>query len=229
MEKTDFIEQVKSLAASYQPNSNVKERLSRLRLIAVVGPTGVGKSTIIDKSGIPLVLSDMTRPPRVGEKDGVDVNFRSDYETLLNEVKNGEFVQFLVGHTSEFYGTKIDSYPTGGVCAAAIVSTALDVFSNLGFESMEIIYILPPSFDEWMQRTLMHDDPDFMKRLVEAQESLEYAISQANVKFIVNERIEDAVNEFKNIAYEKNEYGENNNGGAVAQGLLVRLKEKLSS
>jgi len=229
MDKAEFISKAKQLAVGYQPNESVKERLSKLRLIAVVGPTGVGKSSAIDKSGIPLVLSDMTRAPRAGEQDGEDVNFRTDYDQLFKEVSGGEFAQFLVGHTDEFYGTKVSSYPSGGVCAAAIVTTALPVFQKLGFESVKVIYIVPPSFDEWMQRARLHDDSDLVKRLVEAEESLAYAVSRDDMCFIINDDLDRAVEEFKNIAYEKLEDEQSSDKGkAVAQGLLVKLKEKLA-
>jgi len=228
MDKAEFINRAKALAENYQPNTSVKQRLSKLRLIAVVGTTGAGKSSIIDKSGIPLVISDMTRAPRSGEKDGVDVNFRNDYDQLLKEIKKGEFVQFLVGHTEEFYGTKLSSYPSGGVCAMPILTTALPVFQSLGFESVKIVYVVPPSFEEWMQRTRLHDDPDLMKRLVEAEESLTYAANQKDMAFIINDDLDIAVQEFKSIAYDKMEDKDSsNNGKAVVRGLLVKLREKL--
>ncbi len=150
MDKQKFISEVKRLVSDYKPNKDVTERLRSLDLIAVVGPTGVGKSKIIDDSGLHLVLSDMTRNPRAGEKDGVDVWFRSDYDKLLEEIKNGEFAQLLVGHTGEFYGTKYSSYPEDGLCVMPIITSALPVFYNLGFKSVKTVYILPPSFDEWM-------------------------------------------------------------------------------
>ena len=226
MDKAEFIEKAKKLYTNYKPNSNVVDRLSKLELIAVVGITGVGKSTIIDKSGIPLVLSDMTRAPRKGEKHGIDVWFRQDYDELLKQIKDGYFAQFLVGHTGEFYGTKYSSYPDGGLCTMPIITTALNNFERLGFKNIKTVYILPPSYDEWLERTKMHDDPDIKKRYVEAVESLEYAI-QHDLHFIVNDDIDLATKKFVDFANDKYLEEDLNKAKAIAEDLLQNIKSRL--
>ena len=82
MDKQTFINKVTELQANYQPNSAVKAHLARVDLIAVVGATGVGKTSIMMQSGVPYVPSDVTRPIREGEKNGVDCNFRNDYDRI---------------------------------------------------------------------------------------------------------------------------------------------------
>lgn len=226
MNKSEFIVKAKKLYDGYQPSSAVKERLSNLELIAVVGITGVGKSTIIDKSGIPLVLSDMTRAPRKGEKNGVDVWFREDYEQLLEEIEDGYFAQFLVGHTGEFYGTKYSAYPEGGLCTMPIITSALYNFERLGFKSIKIVYILPPSYDEWLKRTRAHHDTDIQKRFVEAVESLEYAI-QHDLHFIVNDDIDSATKKFVDFANGIFIEEDLNKAKTIAQDLLKKIKSRL--
>jgi guanylate kinase len=62
------------------------------RLFVITGPSGVGKGTLIGRllESVPdleLSVSATTRPPRPGERDGVDYHFMSDaeFERLAGE------------------------------------------------------------------------------------------------------------------------------------------------
>jgi guanylate kinase len=64
------------------------------RLFVITGPSGVGKGTLIGRllervPGLELSVSATTRPPRPGERDGVDYHFLSDeeFEALAREGK----------------------------------------------------------------------------------------------------------------------------------------------
>src|SRR4051794_23046067 len=103
MEKKDFIEWARKLSVGYHANPQVQAQLAQIDLIALVGPTGVGKTTIIEQLEQPYVVSDVTRPPRNGEKDGQEYNFRTDYYDILDEIKAGQYVQFLIAKSDEFY------------------------------------------------------------------------------------------------------------------------------
>lgn len=64
-------------------------------LIGLCGKSGTGKSSLVkelEKLGYRRVITDTTRPPREGEKSGVDYFFDSD--DLFDELeKDGEFVE----------------------------------------------------------------------------------------------------------------------------------------
>ena len=76
MEKSDFIVWASKLQESYIPNADVLTRITEIDLVAIVGPPGVGKSSIINNLNIPVVISDVTRDKRPGEKDGKTYNFK---------------------------------------------------------------------------------------------------------------------------------------------------------
>jgi guanylate kinase len=64
------------------------------RLFVITGPSGVGKGTLIGRllervPALELSVSATTRPPRPGERDGVDYHFLSDeeFEELAREGK----------------------------------------------------------------------------------------------------------------------------------------------
>jgi guanylate kinase len=201
MDKQTFVRKAWELQARYSCSADVKAHLGELDLIAIAGATGVGKTTLMQSSGIPYVLSDVTRRPRKEERNGVDYNFRTDYETLLAELETGEFVQYLVSQTFEFYGTKASAYPSNGLCTVAVYANALNFFKSLGFRSVVPIYILPPNYMEWMKRAESnYVDEDNEKRLLEAKESIELALSDDSYHFLINDNLNEAIEEFRRIA-----------------------------
>ena len=204
MDKQTFIQKAWELQARYACSAQVKQQIAQLELVAAVGATGVGKTTIMERSSIPYVLSDVTREPRKHEKDGVDYNFRKDYDRLWAELEAGEFVQYYVSQTYEFYGTKITAYPKDGFCTLAVVASVFDLFKNLGFHSVIPIYILPPNFEEWTRRAQENYGNETKKRWQEAKESIELALSDGRYNFLVNEDLEQAIKDFRDIAFGHN-------------------------
>ena len=193
MDKQAIISRLTELQETYQPNASVLEQLAHINLIAVVGPTGAGKSTIVRRSVLPFVIGDTTRAPRDGEVQGRDYNFRADITSLAKEIDDGEFVQFVVQRGSEVYGTKATSYPPSGACAMSIIASSLPVFRSLGFMSVTPVYIVPPNHTEWMKRIGSHRDKDLESRLLEAKESLRIALSDTSYVFITNDNLDAAV------------------------------------
>jgi len=193
MDKQQIINQLSNMQADYKPNDNVLSQLEHISLIAVVGPTGAGKSTLVRRSGLPFVIGDTTRAPRDGEIQGRDYNFRSDIGNLVQEIQDGEFVQYVVQRGAEVYGTKASSYPPSGACAMSIVASALPQFRTLGFSTIIPVYIVPPNHTEWMKRISNHRDKDLEARLMEAKESLRVALADSSYVFIVNDELESAV------------------------------------
>jgi guanylate kinase len=199
MEKSDFIEWAKKLQFSYQPSEKTVQDLSRIELIAIVGPTGVGKSTIINKLNIPYVLSDVSRPPRPGEKNGKNYFFRDDYLNIIKEIKNGEFVQFLVGNNNEFYGTKRKNYPEVGQCVMSVKAEVMPDFRNIGFKNIKSLYIMPPSYVEWMRRIGGVRTSDLLARINEARQSILLATNDSDYSFILNDDLDSAVKDVLDV------------------------------
>ena len=199
MEKQDFIEWVRKLQVGYKPNESVQSQIAELELIALVGPTGVGKTTIIEKLGLPYVQSDVTRAPRDGERDGHEYHFRSDYYEILNEIKAGEYAQFLIAKNNEFYGTRASSYPLSGVAVMAILASVVPLFRKLGFKKIIPIYVLPPSYVEWMRRIGTGRLLDLPARMSEARESLPISIEDPLYHFVLNDDLDLAVQEVMTI------------------------------
>lgn len=199
MEKSDFIAWASKLQHSYVPSEQTIRDLSQIDLIAVVGPTGVGKSTIINKLNIPYVVSDVSRSPRQDEKDGKIYHFKNNYLDIIKDIKNGEYVQFIVSKYNEFYGTKRSNYPDEGLCTMAVVAEVVPIFNQLGFRSVKSIYIMPPSYVEWMRRIGGVRRDDLLDRISEARQSILMAMEDKKYRFVLNDDLEMAVKDVENI------------------------------
>lgn len=197
MNKIEFIQEAKQLMLGYQPSAETIKKVEHIDLVAIVGPTGVGKSTIIKKLGIPEVVSDVSRERRKGEKNHIDYRFRTDYLEILQDIKYGEYVQYLISGTDEFYGTKWSAYPSDGYCTMAIYADKIDEFKNIRFRQVKQFFIIPQSYVEWMRRIGVHRSEDLHRRLEEAKTSIQLALNDNSYVFILNDNIATAVQEIK--------------------------------
>ncbi len=200
MDKKDFIVWARKLQPDYRASEETKAQLAQVDLVAIVGPTGVGKSTIIKELGLPYVLSDVSRDPRPEEKDNKNYHFRNDYLDIIKDIKEGKYAQFLVSKYDEFYGTRASAYPKEGLCAMAIVASAMPVFRSLGFRSVTAIYVMPPSYVEWMHRIGGVRTNDLLARIDEARQSIDMAMQETDdYHFVLNDTLELAVKDIQTI------------------------------
>ena len=107
-----FITEVQSADSNYLPSPEVLRQMSGLSLGLVYGPAGSGKSTVMAETGLPRVVSDTIRPPRINdgvlEQDGVEYFFRGhDLDEVIADVHAGRFVQMALGPSgSSFYASR---------------------------------------------------------------------------------------------------------------------------
>lgn len=78
-------------------------------LIVLAGPAGSGKTTLCERlvhseGGFERVVTATTRPPREGERDGVDYHFLSPAE-FDRRIAAGEFLEWAWVHQKNRYGT----------------------------------------------------------------------------------------------------------------------------
>jgi guanylate kinase len=182
---------LEQLVANYKRSPEVSLQLSKLTLVMTLGPSGVGKTTLMRASELPMVLGDASRDPRPHEQNGVDYWFRS-FDEMLADAKAGTYVQIAAGPEGDLKGTRAGSFPSQGVATFAVVATAIESFRTLGFAQTKTAAIIPPSFDEWMMRLGGHniDDEKIQRRLREARPSLEFALNDSQTDFILNDSVE---------------------------------------
>lgn len=186
----------------YQPAPSVLEKLKNVDFVAIVGPTAVGKTTLMKvaagiEPAITMVLNNTSRTPRPEEVDGVDYHFRTK-EEMLERIAKGGYVQVAPSLLGEMYATAPEDYPSEGIGILAVLADAIPMFRALPFKSFRVIYILPPDWREWQARMKAHGfEPDqLVKRLAEAKRSLTYAATNPEVRFVINDDINIAIRDF---------------------------------
>lgn len=156
------------------------------RLFVVSGPSGVGKGTLVERvrqlrSHIGVTVSATTRPPRVGEKDGVSYHFLSD-EEFERRVAAGEFVEWAWVHAHR-YGTLL-SEVEAVLGRGESVILEIDVQGGLNvrkiYPDAVLIFVDAPS-DEELERRLRgrgtESEESIALRLQNAAEERELARS----------------------------------------------------
>lgn len=201
MSRDEFLNLLPQLAANYQPAKEVLQQINKVNLLMIIGPSGVGKTTLIKILGLPYVASDTTRIKRPDEIEGADYFFREDYGRLLDEIKQKLFVQIAVGSGGDFYGTRAAAYPSNGWANMAVVADVIPVFRQLGFRSTVSAFITPPSYEEWQRRLAVHSvSPEqIQKRLAEARRSFSFAISDKQVNLILNDDVSEAKSQIQQL------------------------------
>ncbi len=175
-------------------------------LIVVSGPSGSGKGTLCTllRQRLPDLaysVSVTTRPPRPGERNGVDYFFVSTDE-FLDKIKRGEFLEWAKVYDN-YYGTPI-SYVKDSLQYGKDVLLELDIQGanqvKKLFPDAVLIFIRPPSLEELGAR--------ITKRGTDSQEAIRKRLSSANQELkaasdydyvVVNDQQERALEEMMEI------------------------------
>ena len=220
--------------STYRPAPQVLERLKLVTFVAVVGPTSVGKTTLINAAvkrepSLHLVLNNTSRQPRETERDGVDYLFRSR-ESMEARIAKGEYVQVAPSILGELYATAPEGYSTEGVAAMAVLAEAIPAFRQSPFKNLRSVFITPPDWETWQQRLLAHNfTPEHRaRRLREAQTSFVFALEDPHTTIVVNDDLATATQDFIDLALGKplspRLQAEQSNGRTIIRDLLAHLK-----
>ncbi len=176
------------------------------RLFVISSPSGGGKTTIVKelrKEGFDFAysISATTRPPRKGEKDGVDYIFL-DQKTFLKQIKEGAFLEWAKVH-GYYYGTlkeQIDRYLSEG----KRVLLDIDVQGGLHLKNTRsdtvLIFLAPPAIEVLEERLKKRgtESSEVIKRRLEiAKKELQMA-DQYDFQ-VINDNLKDTVKEVKAI------------------------------
>ncbi len=181
----------------------------RGRLVVVSGPSGVGKTTVIQRllatCRLPLVrsVSATTRAARPGETDGVDYHFLAAEEFARRRAA-GEFLEcFEVFGRGEWYGTLL-SEVTPSLRAGKWVILGIDVQGGLSvqgrFPAAVTVFIRPSSLrvlEERLRGRATESEPAIRRRLRRAE--CELAAAERYQYQVINDDLDQAVREVCDI------------------------------
>lgn len=192
--------------SSYQPAPHVLDHLKQVDFVAVVGPSAVGKSTLMARAAaqdhrLTMILTQTSRSLRPEEKDGVDIHSRTK-EDMLARIARREYVQVAPALLGDVYATGPEDYPAEGIGIMAVLADALPVFRALPFKSLQVIFVVPPSRERWQSQLKMHrfDPEKLAKRVAEAKQSFTFALGSPDAHFVINDEVTLAVSDFIALA-----------------------------
>jgi len=181
------------------------------RLFVISAPSGCGKTTLCrrlldDNIGLIRSISVTTRPPRKGERDGLDYRFvsKKDFEDMA---ARKEFLEYEdnFGH---LYGTPRSAVEKS-LKEGRPVLLSIDVKGAMSVKkaypkNSTLIFIIPPSEEELKRRLLsrMSDADDQISKRLELAEK-EMAEKDRYDYTVVNDNIEKAYQKLKNIVISK--------------------------
>jgi guanylate kinase len=170
------------------------------RAFVITGPSGVGKGTLIGRlcEAVPdleLSISATTRPPRAGERDGVDYHFLDPAE-FARRADAGEFLEHAT-FSGNRYGTLRAEVERRLAAGRSIVEVqgARQVRAALGQDAV-LIFIAPPDagvLRERLARRGTDTQEAIERRLETAKQELE--AQQEFKHVVVNDEVERAAGE----------------------------------
>ncbi|HSQ55371.1 MAG TPA: guanylate kinase [Gemmata sp.] len=178
-------------------------------LIVVSGPSGVGKTTVVDallkSTDLPLrrAITATTRAPRSGEIAGTSYHFWSR-EEFEEAIASGKMFEYARVFGTDLYGTPRDEVEPfraqeKGVILVIDVQGAARVRELHGGDCYSI-FITPPSFAELEARLRGRGDlteDRIQRRLATAREELARKNEFDNV--IINANLQQAVRELERL------------------------------
>lgn len=175
-------------------------------IVAISGPSGVGKGTVIEKlremfPDIRHSISVTSRAPRGTEQDGVEYYFRTreEFEKLIAEGEIVEYDQYV----GNYYGTPLTPLLTmsgNGETVLLDITVPGSMALEEKFDETVSIFLLPPSMAELRKR--------LTGRGTETEDLIDQRMAQAKgeiaqaTKFdyvVTNHTVEQAAQEIANI------------------------------
>ncbi len=196
-------EDLRELVDHYQPNQEALSGMADIRVLGTVGPSASGKTTLMNalvkiKPAVKFILDETSRTPRPNEVNGVDFLFRTKDE-ILQDLKSSRLVQVAIGPNGDLYATRLSSYPVNTTGVIALVPAAVREFRKLPIKFFEAAFIVPATYEKW--RNWLAKQAEVGKwtsdkleaRLAEAKKSYEFALSDKDIHFVLNDDISRAV------------------------------------
>lgn len=178
-------------------------------LVVVSGPSGVGKTTVVDRllerTRLPLrrAVTATTRDPRGGEVDGTHYHFWTP-DKFLKAVGDGRMLEFAQVHGRDYYGTprsEVDEYRAAGKGVVLVIDVqgAEQVRRHYPGDHLSV-FIDAPSAEELETRLRSRQsEPEekILRRLASAK--LELARKGEFDHVVVNCDLESAVGELEHL------------------------------
>ena len=197
---------MKGSAGSDPIGRDASDAPGRARPVVLAATSGTGKTTIArrlvaESDRYVFSVSATTRPPRSGERDGVDYHFLSR-EEFEERIAAGGFAEWARVH-DRLYGTPLEEIERGARTGRHVVLD-IDVQGarqiRAAIPDAILIFVLPPSVDIMLSRLLRRgtEAPEkIARRLVSALDELQ-AVPEFDYA-VVNDDLDACLEEIRAI------------------------------
>lgn len=200
-EHIDFLDQIKPLVHAYQPGENVVAHAKQAKVLAVMGPAGIGKSTLMAASGLHIATSTTSRPQRDTDtsiRRYYDFTNADDKQDVLTRLYDRSFIQ-LINHpaTNELYASEPEDYPLNTISQWDTTAIEFQRVRKVNlFGCLQNAYIVTPTYEQWQRqwlgRTTGERPHDYHGRMIEAHDSLVMSLQDPEITFMLNTDIEES-------------------------------------
>lgn len=200
--------------ADYRPSPKSIEVLKDLPLVLLVGPTASGRNTLIglllETGKYHSIISDTTRQKRMNngvmERDGIEYWFKTE-EEVLEGLKRGEYLEAAIIHDQQVSGQNIarleEACEEGKIAVNEVQIHGAAAIHSFKPDTL-IIFLLPPTFDIWMQRLRGRGDvteEELKRRLRSAVTEITTALENDYYQFVINNEIHHAAHAVDELAH----------------------------
>ncbi len=210
-ETLEHMAEFQQALSDYRPDTALAELFQRATGVFLVAPTAAGRNTIINEltsdGRYHFLISDTTRRPRLNdgqlEQDGQEYWF-VDEAKMLAGLKRGDYLLPALIHGQQVSGisrAELEKGIAGGKRLIKDIDVQGYVAAGNLANGMSSLFVLPPSFDIWLQRLTSRgpiSDEERGRRLNSAIQDIEQAL-QLGLKLIVNNQLKvtvDLINQF---------------------------------
>lgn len=202
---------LKKLIDDYQPSRETIKAMSQVSLLATVGPSASGKTTIMralaaSDQQFKVVVGETSRPLRPGETERADMMVRSRDE-IIADLKAGNLTQAVIGPSGDLYCTHINNFPRQGIGLFPLVPLGVRQFRSLPLKFFTAAFIVPSDFELWQgwldrqQQVSGWTAEQRAGRVAEAKTSYEFALNDKEIRFILNDDIQRAARRLAQVGH----------------------------
>ncbi len=177
-------------------------------LIVVSGPSGVGKTTVVEellrKTTLPLrrAITATTRTRREGEDDDISYHFLTRAE-FLGAISDGKMLEWAEVFGTDLYGTprsEVDPYRAAGTGLILVIDVQGAARVRELCPDCLSVFVCAPTFEVLEQRLRSRKDTTedkIQRRLAAAREELARANEFDDI--IINEHLDQAVSQLERL------------------------------